>query len=80
MSRKPQGHGRAYRYGWADGRYGEPCCFTDNRRLAELEAPSERLNYYRGRRASRETRLRKDHLREASRLFPAPCLSYPWSL
>src|SRR3712207_2460924 len=28
--------------GWIDGRCGKPCCFTENRRLAEIEAPSER--------------------------------------
>jgi hypothetical protein len=66
MSRKSQGHSSAYWYGWKDGRYGEPCCFTDNQRLAGLKAPSDRLDYYRGHRAGYETRLRDDHLREAS--------------
>ena len=66
MSRKPQSHSGAYRCGWNDGRYGELYCFTENRSLANLESPSERLDYYRGHRAGREARLRKDHLLEAS--------------
>ena len=56
----------AYTHGWNDGRYEEPCCFTDNSRLTTLEAPSDRLDYYRGHRAGREARLRDDHLLEAS--------------
>ena len=49
---------RAYRCGWIDGCYGELECFTENRRLAEWEAASDRLDYYRGHRAGRETRQR----------------------
>jgi hypothetical protein len=60
MSRKPRTHSTAYRCGWRDGRYEEPCCFTDNHRLASLKATSDRLDYYRGHRAGRETRLRDD--------------------
>ena len=66
MDREPQNHTSAYRHGLNDGRYGEPCCFTDNERLAGLETPSDRLDYYRGHRAGRETRLRDGHLLEAS--------------
>jgi hypothetical protein len=66
MDRGPQNHTSAYRHGWYDGRYGEPCCFTDNERLAALNAPSERLDYYRGHRAGREMRLGNGHLLEAS--------------
>jgi len=66
MSRKPQSHSSAYWRGWRDGRYGDPCCFTENRRLADLEAPSERLDYYRGHRAGRETRLHEGRLPDAS--------------
>ena len=66
MRRESQDHTSAYRHGWNDGRYGEPCCFTDNERLAGLETPSDRLDYYRGHRAGRETRLRDGHLLEAS--------------
>ena len=51
----PRPHSKAYRDGWQDGRYGEPSCFTDNCRLAGLEAPSDRLEYYRGHRAGRES-------------------------
>jgi hypothetical protein len=56
----------AYRRGWIDGRYGEPGCFTGNRRLAEWERASERLDYYRGHRAGREARRRSDRLGRAS--------------
>ena len=66
MSQKTQNHSTAYWYGWKDGRYGEPCCFTENRRLAELAVPAERLDYYRGHRAGRETRPPDGYLLEAS--------------
>ena len=66
MSRRPRIHSRAYRCGWNDGRYAELYYFTENRSLANLECPSERLDYYRGHRAGRTARLRKDHLLEAS--------------
>jgi hypothetical protein len=67
VNRKPRTHSTAYWYGWQDGRYKELCCFTDNHRLASLKAPSDRLDYYIGHRAGRETRLRDDgHLLEAS--------------
>jgi hypothetical protein len=56
----------AYRHGWHDGRYTEPCCFTENRRLSRLEAPSDRLDYYRGHREGRESRARDARLPEAS--------------
>jgi hypothetical protein len=66
VGRKPQTRSRAYRFGWHDGRYEEPRCFTYNDRLASLTAPSDRLEYYRGHRAGRETRVQDDHLLEAS--------------
>jgi hypothetical protein len=66
MSTEHRNRSTAYRYGWHDGRFGELRCFTDNQRLADLEAPSERLDYYRGHRAGRETRLRDTQLLEAS--------------
>jgi hypothetical protein len=47
----------AYRCGWIDGFYEELGCFTENRRLAEWETASARLDYYRGHRDGRETRL-----------------------
>ena len=46
---------RAYRCGWIHGRYGELMCFTKNRGLAEWEAASDRLDYYRGLRAGRQS-------------------------
>lgn len=49
---------RAYRYGWIDGYCGEPGCFTENRWPAEWKTASDRLEYYRGHRAGRETRQR----------------------
>jgi hypothetical protein len=66
VSSKPQTRSRAYRFGWQDGRCEDPGCFTDNHRLAGLTTPSDRLDYYRGHRASRESRLRDNHLPEAS--------------
>ena len=66
MSSKSRSYSKAYGYGWQDGRYGEPCCFTVNHRLASLTAPSDRLDYYRGHREGRETRLRYGRLLEAS--------------
>ena len=56
----------AYRCGWIDGCYGELGCFTENHRLAEWERTSERLDYYRGHRAGRETRRRNGLLVRAS--------------
>ncbi len=56
----------AYRCGWVDGFYGELGCSTENRRLAEREWASERLDYYRGHRAGRETRKRSNPLGRAS--------------
>jgi hypothetical protein len=66
MSTEHRNRSTAYRHGWHDGRFGELRCFTDNQRLADLEAPSERLDYYKGHRAGRETRLRDAQLLEAS--------------
>ena len=56
----------AYRCGWFDGYYGELGCFTENHRLAGWEKASDRLNYYRGHRAGRETRRRSDLRARAS--------------
>ena len=56
----------AYRCGWVAGRYGRLGCFTENRRLAEWERTSDRLDYYRGHRAGRETRRRSNSLVRAS--------------
>ena len=57
---------KAYWCGWLDGRYGASGCFTENHRLAEWEAASDRLDYYRGHRAGRETRRHSSKLLEAS--------------
>jgi hypothetical protein len=65
VSPRPRTRSTAYRDGWRDNRYEEPRCFTDNHRLASLKAPSDRLAYYIGHRAGRESRLRNDHLLEA---------------
>ena len=63
---KPPDHTEAYWCGWLDSRYGKPACFTGNRQLAKWDAPSDRLDYYRGHRAGREARLRRTRLIEAS--------------
>jgi hypothetical protein len=39
-----------------DGRFGELGSFVDNRNLGRWEAPSERLEYYRGHRVGSEAR------------------------
>jgi hypothetical protein len=62
----PVRHSRAYLSGWQDGLYGEQVSFTENRRLAELQEPSERLDYYRGHRAGSESRPRRRLLAAAS--------------
>jgi len=51
---KPDEHGEAYQAGWVDGRFGERDGFVDNLNLAQWEAPSDRLDYYRGHRAGSE--------------------------
>ncbi|MFL5992303.1 MAG: hypothetical protein ACJ73W_09970 [Rubrobacteraceae bacterium] len=66
MDPEPQNLTSAYQHGLKDGRYGELCCFTENAKLATLEEPSDRLDYYKGHRAGREMRLRDGHLLEAS--------------
>jgi len=65
MDLEPENRRMAYRFGWQDGRYADPQRFTENRRLVVLNAPSERLDYYRGHRAGRESRF-SGHLLEAS--------------
>ena len=63
---KPPDHSEAYWCGWLDSRYGKPACFTGNRQLSTWDAPSDRLDYYRGHRAGREARFRRTRLIEAS--------------
>lgn len=65
MGTEIESRSTAYRHGWHDGRYGEHRCFTENRRLAWLQGPSERLDYYRGHRTGRESRMRDARLLEA---------------
>ncbi len=43
--------GRGFAWGYEDGLSGESGDFTGNLRLAFLEHPAERLDYYRGHRA-----------------------------
>jgi len=63
---KPPDYTEAYCCGWLDSQYGKPACFTGNRQLAKWDAPSDRLDYYRGHRAGREARLQRTRLIEAS--------------
>jgi hypothetical protein len=49
-------HAEAYWCGWLDGRYREMGSFADNSSLARWEAPSDRLDYYKGHRAGGEAR------------------------
>jgi hypothetical protein len=53
---EPEEHGRAWWAGWMDGQFGKRGSFVDNPSLARWEAPSERLDYYRGHRAGSEAR------------------------
>ncbi len=66
ITRRAQNRSKAYHCGWFDGRYGPTEPFTENRRLAEWDAPSGRLDYYRGHRAGREARSRSGDFLEAS--------------
>lgn len=52
MGTEIESRSTAYRH---DGRYGEHRCFTENRRL----------DYYRGHRTGRESRMRDARLLEA---------------
>ena len=65
-TKKAEGRSRAYWCGWFDGRYGATGCFTENRRLAEWDAASSRLDCYRGHRAGREARLHSGDFLQAS--------------
>jgi hypothetical protein len=47
-------HGQAWWAGWMDGQFGERVSFVDNPSLTKWEAPSDRLDYYRGHRAGSE--------------------------
>ncbi|GEM_PF-3594281 len=49
--------GGARRWGYEDGFYGDLSeTFAENLRLASLEDPENRLEYYRGHRAGRSSR------------------------
>jgi ribosomal protein L37AE/L43A len=52
----PNEHSGAYWAGWVDGRFGEIGSFADNLNLARWEAPTDRLDYYRGHRAGSKAR------------------------
>jgi len=49
-------HSEAWWAGWMDGHFRERVSFACNPNLAKWEAPSDRLNYYRGHRAGSEAR------------------------
>jgi hypothetical protein len=51
-------HGEAWWAGWMHGHFGERDNFVYNPNLAKWEAPSDRLDYYRGHRLGSETRCR----------------------
>jgi hypothetical protein len=57
---KPDEHTEAYWAGWVDGRFGEFSSFVGNSNLARWEAPSDRLDYYRGHRAGSDARQAKN--------------------
>ena len=66
LTKNAESHARAYWCGWFDGRYDPTKCFTENPRLAEWDAASSRLDYYRGHRAGREARHHSGDFLEAS--------------
>lgn len=66
MNMETENRSTAYRHGWHDGRYREHRCFTENQRLAWPQAPSDRLDYYRGHRAGRDSRTCDARFLEAS--------------
>ena len=53
---KSHRHGEAYWAGLMDGHFGEKDNFVYNPNLAKWQAPSDRLDYYRGHRVGSETR------------------------
>jgi ribosomal protein L37AE/L43A len=53
---EPDERGEAWWAGWMDGHFGERASFACNPNLAKWEAPSDRLDYYRGHRAGSEAR------------------------
>lgn len=57
--------GKAYLYGWLDGRFGEDGSFADNPNLARREDPSCRLDYYKGHRKGREARRARERERSS---------------
>jgi hypothetical protein len=65
-TKNARNHSRARWCGWFDGLYGPTGCFAENRRLTEWDAPSSRLDYYRGHRADREARQHSSDFLEAS--------------
>jgi ribosomal protein L37AE/L43A len=52
---EPNEHSEAWWAGWMHGRFGERSNFADNPNLAGWDAPSDRLDYYRGHRAGSES-------------------------
>jgi hypothetical protein len=49
-------HSETWPAGWVGGRFRKLSSFVDNPNLAKWDAPSDRLDYYRGHRAGSETR------------------------
>jgi hypothetical protein len=53
---EPNEHTEAWWAGWMHRRFAERSKFADNPCLARWEAPSDRLDYYKGHRAGSEAR------------------------
>src|SRR5918999_262881 len=60
-----KGVSEAYLSGWRDGIFGSTASFVHNRELARLEDATDRLDYYRGHHAGRETFLGREEPRGA---------------
>jgi len=62
-------HSEAWWAGWMDAHFGERVSFVDNPNLANWEAPSERLDYYRGHRAGSEACRANEKPNKTEELF-----------
>ncbi len=60
----PDVHRESYWDGWVDGRYAAIGSFVDNSNVARWKATVDRLAYYKGHRAGREVRARRQSERE----------------
>jgi ribosomal protein L37AE/L43A len=65
----PSEHSEAWWAGWMDAHFGETGSFVCNPNLAKWDAPSERLDYYRGHRAGSEACRANEKPNKTEELF-----------